>query len=182
MIVLLGIAGSGKTTQGRFIADLLDCKWLSVGQLVRDHIKGENAQRMSAGELLGDEVIISLMEPEIQKLSAQKHEFVLDGAPRQLGQAKWLMDKVESGDIKLTAIIHLQADREIVKQRLLKRGRADDTEASIETRFGEYDRNIVPILDYLKEQNIKVHDVDANLSVDEVSEQVRVIIQKEHAS
>lgn len=178
MIILLGIAGSGKTTQGKLIARWLGCEWLSVGQILRDNMKGQAAQKMGAGELLDNQHIISVLEPKIQLLLKDKMDFVLDGAPRQMGQAEWLAKKIQASEIKLTAIIHLEADPEIVMERLLKRGRADDTKASIEKRFEEFNRHIVPILNYFQQQGMKVHNIDGNLAVEEVAEEIKKIIKK----
>jgi adenylate kinase family enzyme len=66
-----------------------------------------------------------------------------------MAQAKWLVNKVKNGEVMMTALIHLNASKEVTKERLLSRGRPDDYEDAINERFHEYEKVIVPILKYL---------------------------------
>ncbi len=160
MIIVIGIAGAGKSTQGQLLAQRLNCPWLSVGQLLRQNMDEAHKQRMLAGEMVEDKDLLPILDAEFKRLSADKNEIILDGSPRTKRQAEWLAAKVKNGDIKMTAVIHLNAPKQTVKERLLKRGRPDDTEAAINQRFLEYDRTIVPILDYLRTQDFKIYDID----------------------
>src|SRR5690606_29071973 len=76
-------------------------------------------------------------------------------------QAEWLLMQNKYGQLKLSAVINLQASKEAVKQRLLERGRLDDTEDAINERFAEYEAAIVPILEQFKNAGVKIIDVDA---------------------
>ncbi|MBI5906487.1 nucleoside monophosphate kinase [Candidatus Saccharibacteria bacterium] len=160
MIIIIGIAGAGKSTQGQLLAQRLSCPWLSVGQLLRQNMDEAHKQRMLAGEMVEDEQLIPILNAELKRLGADKNEIILDGSPRTRRQAEWLAGKVKSGEVKMTAVVHLSASKQTVKDRLLKRGRPDDTEAAIDQRFLEYDRTIVPILDYLRTQDFKIYDID----------------------
>ncbi len=162
MIVLVGIAGCGKTTQGHILAERLNCPWVSTGHLLREHAGGEHAKQMQGGEILDDDMTISLLQSELIKLHPDKAELVLDGSPRTMVQARWLAGKFKSGEYMLTAVIHIKASKEVVKQRLLRRGRPDDHEPAINRRFLEYDETILPILDFLKNQGFKVCEIDGN--------------------
>ena len=51
MIIILGTPGAGKTTQAQLLADRLGCKWFSMGQLIRDHVKGRDRKEMLAGKI-----------------------------------------------------------------------------------------------------------------------------------
>jgi len=160
VIIIIGIAGAGKSTQGQLLAQRLGCPWLSVGQLLREHMDGDQKKRMLAGEMIEDNLLLPILGDELKRLGADKNELILDGSPRSQHQAEWLAAKVKSGDIKMTAIIHMNAFKETVKQRLLSRGRPDDNEVAINQRFLEYEKTIVPILGYLKTQGFKIYDID----------------------
>lgn len=160
MILFMGVAGAGKSMQGRMLADKLALPWLSTGEFLRMLISGQRRKDMLEGKLLKDEEIIGLVQ-KIFNVVDVKHEFILDGFPRSAAQAEWLLMQNKYGQLKLSAVINLQASKEAVKQRLLERGRLDDTEDAINERFAEYEAAIVPILEQFKNAGVKIIDVDA---------------------
>jgi adenylate kinase len=172
MVILVGLAGSGKSTQGQIIAKDLGCPWLSVGSVLRAHVNGELAKKMMAGELISDQELFKLLEVEFKKINAGNEEFILDGSPRTLEQAKWLCEKVKNNEVKMTAVIHLNAAKEVAKQRLLSRGRPDDYEGAINERFVEYENVIVPILNYLQSQNFPIYEIDAEQPQEKVADDI----------
>ncbi len=167
----MGVAGSGKSKQGRLLADERGLPWLSTGEFLRMLISGERRKAMVAGELLGDQEIIALVQ-KIFHLIDSENEFVLDGFPRTLTQAEWLLSQVRHGQLKVTAVIHLKASQEAVKQRLLGRGRPDDHEEAISARFQEYEEAIKPILEQFRTYGTPVFDINGEQSVAEVERQV----------
>lgn len=173
MIIIIGIAGAGKSTQGQLLAERLNCPWLSVGQLLREHMDGDQKKRMLAGEMVEDDLLLPILGDELKRLGADKNELILDGSPRNRHQAEWLAGKVSSADIKMTAVIHMTASQQTVKKRLLGRGRPDDTEAAINQRFLEYEKTIIPILDYLKARGFKIYDIDGEGSVEQEAELIK---------
>lgn len=180
MIIVLGIAGSGKTTQGKLLADRLKCPWVSVGQLIRNQeITPEARQKNLQGELMDDELLLPLLGDELQKLGAGSKELVLDGFPRSMSQARWLISKIKAGEVKLTAIVHLKISKQTAKVRLLSRGRPDDHEAAIAQRFLIYEKSVLSILGLLGSQNHLVHEIDGEGSIDEVARLINRAIQYE---
>lgn len=170
MIIILGIAGSGKTTQGKILAERLKCPWISVGQLIRNQeITPEAKQKNLQGELMGDELLFPFLNAEFQRLDAGSHEVILDGFPRLLSQARWLASKIEVGKIKLTGVIHLKISKQTAKDRLLHRGRPDDHEAAITQRFSIYEKSVSSILGLLGSQNHDIHEIDGEGSIEEVA-------------
>jgi len=124
-------------------------------------ISGDERKDMVAGKLLDDEEIIRLVQKVFTIIDTEE-EFILDGFPRTAAQADWLLSQVKHGQLDLTAVIHLTASEEVVKQRLLGRGRQDDTEEAISERFNEYEQNIKPILDQFRQAGIKVCDINGD--------------------
>lgn len=171
MIIFMGVAGTGKSTQGRKIADELGLPWVSTGEFLRMLISGERRKDMLKGELLGDQEIISLVR-KIFGVVDTDHEFVLDGFPRTVAQADWLLSQVKHGQLKMTGVIHLTASEEGVKSRLLARGRQDDTEEAIDERFREYEQQALPIIEDFKKAGVPVFDIDAEQSVEQVHDDI----------
>lgn len=160
MIILMGVAGSGKSMQGRLFADDNGYAWISTGELFRVLVTGERRKQMLEGKLLSDNEVIELVDRSLNLIDMDQ-EFVVDGFPRTQVQAEWLMQQVKSGRTKLTAIFNLNASPEVVKQRLLGRGRQDDTEEAIAQRFVEHETMTKPILVYLRSANVPVYDIEA---------------------
>ena len=113
MIIFTGVAGSGKSVQGKMLADYLGLPWLSTGEFLRMLISGERRKDMLAGKLIEDKEIISLVQ-KIFNVVDTKNEFILDGFPRTVAQADWLLNQAKHGQLKLTAVVNLKADKKAV--------------------------------------------------------------------
>lgn len=161
MIILLGVAGAGKSMQGRIFADEHGYAWLSTGELFRVLVTGEQRSKMLKGQLLSDYEVISLVDKTLALIDLEQ-EFLLDGFPRTIPQTEWLLNQIHYKRLHLTAIFNLQASLDVVKKRLLRRGRLDDTPEAIELRFKEYSETTLPIIDYLKKENAPLYNVDAD--------------------
>lgn len=162
MILFLGIAGSGKSTQGHLLAAHLHCPWVSTGNLLREKADAATQKRMLRGEIISDEETLAVLDEEFRRIDASQNQFVLDGSPRTMRQAKWLVEKSKNGELKITAAVHLTIDQSAAHDRLISRQRPDDHEAAIAERFSEYEQNIKPIINYLKAENFKVYNVEGN--------------------
>lgn len=161
MIVLTGVVGAGKSMQGRLFADEHGYAWISTGELFRLLVTGKRRQQMLEGKLLSDEEVISLVDKTLTLIDLNE-ECLLDGFPRTKTQADWLLKQAQNGRFKLTAVFNLSASREVVKKRLLARGRQDDTEEVIEERFSEYETKTVPIINYFQQAGTPVYTINAD--------------------
>lgn len=107
---------------------------------------------------------------------------LFDGYPRTLSQARDLDAFLESIGSKVAATIALEADDEILIQRLLERGKTsgridDQDESKIRNRYQEYNEKTAPLMGYYKEQN-KFHAVDGIGSIDEITKRLSTVIEK----
>lgn len=177
MIILFGIVGSGKSEQANRLVARLGCPYISTSRLIKGKPNSAWEKLIMSGQLLTDEDIFALLEPELQKIDGAQKEFILDGAPRSVGQAEWLSRKIKAGQIKLTAIIYLKVSREVTVQRLMKRGREDDKEEIISERFRQYEAVTRPVLDYLKAQGFEIHELDGEWSADVVEQQIWKVLK-----
>jgi adenylate kinase len=177
MIIFMGVAGAGKSVQGRRLADELAVPWLSTGEFLRMLTAGATRKHMLSGKLMNDEEIISLVR-KIFAVVDTENEFILDGFPRTVGQADWLLNQAKYGQLDITAIVNISATREVVKERLLNRGRLDDHEEAIEERFQEYEQTIVPILDQFRMAKVTVLDVDGDQSIEQVHDDIEKALRQ----
>lgn len=161
MIILMGVAGAGKSMQGRLFADERGYAWISTGELLRVLVTGKRRQEMLEGKLLSDDEMINILD-KVFDLIDLSQEFVLDGFPRTLTQAKWLLEQLDNGRFNFTALVHLTATQAVVRARLQSRGRMDDTDEAITRRFAEYETVTLPILDAFRSRNLPVYDIDAD--------------------
>jgi adenylate kinase len=169
MILMLGTPGAGKTTQTRLLAGRLNCKWFSMGELIRNNAKGQDRREMLAGKIIDDEVTLKIVDQTLAAFGPASEECVFEGNPRSILQAQWWLSQVEKGRFEIKGLIHLVADPAVAEARLVRRGRLDDHDDNVvEKRFEEYHRSITPTLEYLREHGIKVHQIDANPSIEEV--------------
>jgi adenylate kinase len=172
VIVFTGVAGSGKSVQGRMLADNLGYPWLSTGEFLRMLVSGQKRKDMVDGKLIGDKEIIQLVQ-KIFSLINTHEEFILDGFPRTVAQADWLLNQQKHGQLHITAVIHLMASEDVVEKRLMTRGRKDDTKAAIRERFDEYQQSILPILEDFKKSGVSVHDIDGSQPLEAVYESIK---------
>lgn len=175
MIILMGVAGAGKSMQGRLFADEHGYAWISTGELFRVLVTGTRRAEMLEGKLLSDNEVIELVDRTLKLIDVHE-EFLLDGFPRTKVQTDWLLNEVELGRLKLTATFNLTASRAVVKKRILARGRQDDTEKAIEKRFTEYETMTLPIVDYLRHVGSPVYDIDADQDPITVHDQIMALI------
>lgn len=177
MILLMGIAGSGKGTQGKMLADQHNYHLISMGDVLRMYATPTQRRRMLAGGLLADQEIIKIIDGVIAKLP-DNEECILDGFPRTIPQAEWLMAQVKTGRFDITNVLHLVASRGAVKARLMNRARVDDKEAAIEARFDEYQRSTEPLLTWLSQHGVAVNNINAERAVDLVNDDLVNLVNK----
>ena len=171
MIILMGVAGAGKSMQGKLLADEHGYAWISTGEILRVLVTGKRRQEMLQGKLLSDEEMIQILDKVIDLIDTTQ-DFVLDGFPRTVVQADWLVRQTELGRFQFSAIVHLAASETVVKQRLIERGRVDDTDEAIAKRFEEYRNVTLPIIDHFRRESIDVYDIDASQTPHEVHDEI----------
>lgn len=174
MIILFGLAGSGKGTQGKALSEFFGWRWLSVGQAIRD--TGGYAATIDKGNLIPDEDVIKIMDKQIAKAEAEGFDVILDGYPRTEAQAKYLMDHMAN---KVDGAIILDVPKEELYERLALRGRDDDQEReSIDRRFAIFEQNICSILPMLEAKNIPVEHVNGVGEIGTVTGRLIATVQK----
>ncbi|EME59464.1 MULTISPECIES: adenylate kinase [Rhodococcus] len=170
-LVLLGPPGAGKGTQAAILSEKLGVPAISTGDLFRANIGqgtplGVEAKKyIDAGELVPAEITNNMVRARLAEPDAVDG-FLLDGFPRSVEQARELESILKDLDTKLDGVLSFDIDEDVVVERMLARGRADDTEDVIRNRLRVYREETAPLLDYYADALVTV---DAVGEVDEIN-------------
>ena len=174
MIILFGLAGSGKGTQGKALSEIFGWRWLSVGEAIRQ--TGGYEEIINKGNLIPDEEVIEIMNKQIEKAEAEGFDVILDGYPRDKYQAEYIAKTMAN---KIDGAIILEVPKDELIERLTLRGRDDDKDReSIARRFELFEQNINSILPLLEAENIPIEHVDGVGTVEEVTERLVEVVKK----
>ncbi len=204
ILVFLGPPGSGKGTQAKILSKEMGLSHISTGDLLREAVKnntplGQKAREyMERGELVPDDIIISLIEEVMPKEGG----FILDGFPRTIPQATALEDMLKRNGKELSKVILFEISEDVVVDRISGRltcsqcgalyhikynppkedlicdlcgskliQREDDKEEVIRRRFKVYQEQTQPLIAFYRERN-KLFSLDATQSVEEISKKI----------
>ncbi len=153
-ILIFGPPGSGKTTQAKNLASKLNLCLVKTGDLIRakaDESSPEGIvlnEALEKGDLADDKIVASLIKERISTDDCQ-NGFVVDGFPRRLSQVKLF-------DPKYAKVFYLHISDQVAKNRMLKRGREDESLEVIEERLKVYKEETDPVREYYMKQGILV--------------------------
>lgn len=179
--LLLAPPGAGKGTQGERLARRHGVPHLATGDLLRDHVaRGTELglaakEHMDAGRLVPDQLVIAMILERIGGNREPMTDFLLDGFPRTLVQAKAAYEWGTLNARTFDAVIMLEVPEDELVRRLVQRGRdagrTDDTPEVIRHRLAVYEENTAPLVDFYEERGILVR-VDGTGSVEDVTERI----------
>lgn len=178
--VLLGPPGAGKGTQAAILSEKLGVPHISTGDLFRANIgQGtplgvEAKSYIDAGKLVPTDVTARMVEDRLNQDDAA-NGFLLDGFPRTVEQADILADLLEKKGEKLDGVINFEVSEDVVVERMLARGRADDNEETIRTRLGVYRDETFPLIQHYGDDII---NVKAEGTVEEINERTLTAMGK----
>lgn len=171
MIIFFGPAGAGKSVQGQILAARNGWRWLSAGQLLRDTRDPELFAQMQTGGLVTAEKVNELMGEAISRAS-NIDRVILDGFPREMAQAKWLVESKSHHGRDIDLVIVLEVPKSELLKRLEVRGRVDDTPEAIDERLKIYRTEMYPILSYFTEQGVVITHIDGTGTVGQVHDRI----------
>jgi len=186
-LVLFGKPGAGKGTQAEFLKEKYNLKHISTGDLFRYNMKnntklGQLAKSyIDRGDLVPDEVTIKMLQDDVEK-NPEASGFIFDGFPRTTAQAEALDAFLTTKGMKIDATIALEANDEVLIQRLLERGKIsgrtdDQDEDKIRNRFDEYNEKTAPLRSFYEGQG-KFHSVDGIGEIDDITHRLCKVIEE----
>ncbi len=169
-IILLGPPAVGKGTQAVWLAECLGVPTISTGQIFRSNIEDDTElgrladSYISQGKFVPDSITVPMVDARLSAPDVQGG-FILDGFPRNLGQAHALRDLLASRGISLDVVLELEAPEAVVVSRLRNRAgvehRSDDTVDVFIQRLNDYHELTEPIATYYADQDLlEVIDAD----------------------
>lgn len=186
-LIILGRQGAGKGTQCVRLSRHFVVPHISTGDMLRAAVRegtelGVMAKQvMDAGGLVGDEIMIGIVEQRLSAPDASTRGYILDGFPRTIEQADAL-DAIADGN-PIDVVLDLNVPREIVLERISARRvcrdcgtnytstgsdpdpwicevcggdiqqRADDTPESVNRRLDLYEEQTFPLIKHYGDQN-----------------------------
>ncbi|MDP9068548.1 MAG: adenylate kinase [Actinomycetota bacterium] len=125
-LVIFGPQGAGKGTQGALIAEKYGIPSISTGEIFRWAIKGKTAlglkvlEYVDAGRLVPDDLTIEVVTDRLTAADCMDG-FLLDGFPRNVGQARALDALLADRDAALDAALVVEVPEEVSLRRILGR-------------------------------------------------------------
>ena len=204
-ILLLGPPGAGKGTQAKLICAKYGIPQVSTGDMLRaakkeGRLPADLIQKMDAGGLVPDEVVIDLIRQRTDEADAQGG-FLLDGFPRTVPQAEALEALLAERGQKLNGVIALNVDKNLLMERAVLRRtdkrtgqiyhlkynppppdaelehRADDHEDKVRNRVDVYERMTADLLPHYEKAGL-LERVDGVGDVADVTQRVLAAIDK----
>lgn len=174
-IILIGIQGAGKSTQGNLLSEELNIPYLSTGHIFREMAKEKTSlgryikEIMNAGFLIPDEKTVEIVSEYLKK-PEYINGYILDGFPRTLDQVKMFENGVDK-------VIYLKvSDKEALWRLSYRNGesgevREDETLAAIRKRIELFHALTEPVLEYYKKKGILV-EIDGEKSIEAIFKEI----------
>ena len=189
-IVIFGAPGSGKGTNSALLVEEFKLDHISTGDVLRAEIKngtelGKIAQSyIDHGNLIPDELMIDILASKYDTFKGSKG-VIFDGFPRTIAQAEALKKMLEERGEKISGMINIEVDEDLLMARLLRRasieGRADDNEETIKKRFAVYHNQTAPLIEWFKGQGVfkgftYTDEIGLEGMVEKITEYVNTIV------
>lgn len=176
-LILFGAPGVGKGTQAEKISADFNIPQISTGEMLREAVAnntdlGKKAKAMmETGQLVPDDIILGIVEDRILKNDC-KGGFILDGFPRTIPQAEGLSQLLKKHGLPEFKCLEIAVPDEQIIERLMARGRADDTEEIIRNRLKVYNDQTAPVRTYYQNDGAFI-SIDGNKSIDGVYNDIK---------
>src|SRR6266480_3910466 len=166
-IILIGIQGAGKSTQGNLLSEKLGIPYLSTGHIFRVIAQEKTAlgryikETMNAGYLIPDDKTLEIVSEYLSRPEYKKG-YILDGFPRTTVQAEAFINGINK-------VIYLKvSDREALwRLSFRNENRADDTIAGIRKRIELFHKFTEPVINYYRQKGTLI-EVDGEKSIEEI--------------
>lgn len=176
VVFLNGVQNSGKSTQGKILAEYGFVRVVASDVLRERHNNDPDyAQEVdscqSSGVLVPDEITIKTIVDYLKDKTHITDNLVLDGCMRTPAQAKKMIEYCRNGGYELS-ICFLYLDEDSIRSRAEERGRHDDNPLALRARLEGYYQNLGPVLATIVSMGCSIHSIDASLPFDTVHKSI----------
>lgn len=166
-IVLIGIQGAGKSTQGNMLSEKFGIPYLSSGHIFREMAKEKTKlgrwlkETLNAGILVPDDTTLEVVLTYLEKPEYAKG-YILDGFPRTVVQADAFNGAIDK-------VVYLEVSKGEALWRISGRQqeREDETLQAIRKRIESFFEHTMPVVEYYEKKGKLIH-IDGEKSVEEV--------------
>jgi adenylate kinase family enzyme len=179
--IFIGRSGCGKGTQVELFKKELEKKTglktlhVETGAFFREFIKGDllieklSRKVVETGGLMPEAIVVKLWVDYLVENFTGEENIICDGAPRKLEEAILLDGMLNFIEIKRYVVIHINTSASWSTERLLARGRKDDTSEGIAKRMHWYDTEVMKCLNYYENnKNYQYIDVNGEQTIEQV--------------
>nr|WP_199290595.1 adenylate kinase [Synechococcus elongatus] len=180
-MIFLGPPGAGKGTQAVVVAEQLQLAHISTGELLRAAVTAQTPLGIEAkgymdrGELVPDSLVLGLVRDRLQQPDTA-NGWILDGFPRNRSQAEALNLLLTEINQQVDRAVNLDVPDPVIIERMLARGRADDTESVIRRRLEVYREQTAPLIDFFRDRQ-QLLAIDGNSEVAAVTDRLVSALQ-----
>jgi adenylate kinase len=175
-IILIGIQGSGKSTQGNLLSEKLGIPYLSTGHIFREIAKEKTPmgryikETMNAGFLIPDEKTLEIVSLYLHRPEYAKG-YIMDGFPRTVTQA----EAFENG-INKAVYLRVSDDEALKRIAGRKSDREDETETAIKKRIEQFHLHTEPVIEYYRNKGLLI-EVNGEQTIEEIFEEIMKSLQ-----
>jgi len=176
-IILIGIQGSGKSTQGNLLSEKLFIPYLSTGHIFREIAKEKTPfgryikETLNAGYLISDDKTLEIVTDYLNR-NEYKKGYILDGFPRTVKQA----EDFKNG-IKFVFYLNVSDKEALWRLAYRNEERDDETLAALRKRIELFHKFTEPVLDFYKEKGLLV-EINGEKKVEEINKEIIRKIEK----
>jgi len=183
-VLFFGPQGVGKGTQAATVAPRLRLAHVSTGDLFRRNIAEKTplglqvGPMLEAGALVPDDLTIAMLGEHLIRLRKTQPELrgvIFDGFPRTVPQVASLDTFLQSRGERVDAVVYIDAPRPVLVERMLSRGRADDTRDAAEERLRLYEEKTQPLLSLFEQRGI-IHRINGNQPIEAVTADIIAVL------
>ena len=170
-LILIGIQGAGKSTQGNLLSEKLKIPYLSTGHIFRDMAREKSKigrylkEIMNSGALIPDSTTLEIVS-EYLKRPEYENGYIMDGFPRTSKQAEVFENGIDK-------VVYLKVSDKEALWRLSYRdeGREDDTLKAIRKRIELFHKVTIPVIDYYLKKH-QLIEVDGENTIKEINKEI----------